>query len=118
MARMTRKMVDEIMGVTNSCYRDALITYHKKFLKKHNIGEPITVGFLKNYLLGHNKPIHNEDINRLYLANMLKLSTNWLELILEAHNKEKIVRKPLTIIAIADELFERSANSESTEKHG
>lgn len=40
-----------------------------------------------------------------------ELTTEQLNLVIEAHNKKKLRRDSTTILACADELFERAANS-------
>jgi len=71
---------------------------------------------MKMYLAEAEKPTHSKSINQRYLDYLKKLPSDQLSLVVEAHKKNKIRRKPLTVHAIMDELFERSANPDSKEK--
>jgi hypothetical protein len=95
------------MAWTNQCYKAAVlevmgdkIPEHTKKLSAQALNE-----FIYRELGLHRAP---PEVNELYLANIRKLSTSRIELIIEAYEKKIQWRSAATIDVLMSELLERS----------
>ena len=112
MARMTKKSVQHIWDITNVCYKGALLEEYPEFWKRYT---PASIRLISEFnmkeeLFQAGLPYKSESINDRYLAKVLQLTSEELSLIVEADQKGKIRRSPVTIHAILDELLHRGAN--------
>lgn len=107
MARMTKKIISHIWDATNRCYKEALCEEYPDVFKRFNIDNASDQD-MREILFSLQLPARSESINNKYLDRLVKLPTKELELIVEAHKKEKILRAQPTIEAILDELMLRS----------
>lgn len=112
MARMTKKLITHIWDMTNACFREALIEEHPDFWSKFipSYLENLSVEDIKSELHMAGLPFRSVTINDRYLIKVLKLTSDELSLIVEADQKGKIKRSPVTIHAILDELLHRGAH--------
>ena len=122
MAKMTKKLVRAIWDSTSRCYTRALKEEYPSVFKKVTIKDLNTPDFdreMREILLNKNLPTRSHAIHEKYLKYIKKeLTDTELSLVIDAAKQEAIKRDGTTIHACIDELFERSANSETKEKHG
>ena len=110
---MTKKLISEIWRWTNQCYVKALLDEYPAIWPMQSSN--LDAEAMKSTLAYKKLPTRSPSINTRYLDYLKKLSTRQLELVVEADRKEKIRRSPVTIHAIMDELFERSADPDPKE---
>lgn len=112
MARLTKKKCAEIWQSSERCWHKAVDDYYAKYPDKNPMRD----------LLRHNKdPIEidyryipsgcKEEIDRAYRENLSNLSTEEIELIIEAYKKKKHRRSPLTMDYLTGVLLERHMDS-------
>jgi len=111
MARMTKKLIRQIWSWTNECYKQCLIELHPQIFTAQDYEKDEFE--LKSILVDKGLPYKSKEINDLYLIKLKTLTSDQINLIVEADNKKKINRSPVTIHALMDELFERSADPET-----
>jgi hypothetical protein len=111
---LTKSQIKKQWYFTNGCFRKALLDHYGKLLAP--IERRLNLRDLKFLLAQFDWPINIPEINQLYMKNVLSLSTERLNLILEAASICN--RKQTTIDAIMTELFERSMDSETKGDHG
>lgn len=120
--RMTKKLVRQIWDSTSRCYTRALKEEYPDLfdrITEKELDRPDFDKSMRAELLAADLPTRGPEIHEKYLKYLKTLLTDAeLSLIIEAHKKDKIKRDGTTIHACIDELFERSANSETRDKHG
>jgi len=117
MSRMTKKLIRQIWDSTQRCWHDALYTHYNKYPARIPVSLPKSRTDMHYF---DSREIQDEDrepIDQLYRENLLKLSTQELELVVEAYKKKNkktgrswISRAPVTIDAIMSELLARHLN--------
>lgn len=110
MARMTKKLVMAIFKKTNDCFKEALTEEYPDVFESLDPKEA-DEGYMKMELVRRGLSWRTESVTFRYLSKLKGLSSEDISLIIEAHNKRKGIRSPVTIHALTDELFERSVNS-------
>lgn len=117
MARMTKKVVRQIWNSTQKCWHRALRTYYTQNPQRTPISYPKED---KDMGWFDSREIQDEDkegIDQLYREYLLNLTTQELELVVEAYKKKNsqgrsyISRAAVTIDAIMGELLARHLNS-------
>ena len=105
-------MIDTQFSWTNECFKQALIETYGHQLSEEDkalscvelsriIANENDIGRFKT---GKGWPA---PVNEAYLRNIRQLPTEQIELIVEAYNKGKFNRSPLTIDVLLSELMER-----------
>lgn len=118
MARMTKEKVAEIWDWTNKCYESAFMSIHPGAAKcKYLVSFKLLQNAIRREEL-YGKPFWDpaevrQAISREYERLVCQLTTEQLQLIIEAHQKGKIHRAPVTISMITTELFERELRGET-----
>lgn len=119
MARLTKKLLAEIWADTTVCYRKALRDEYPELLAEYD--DPRIEEFkyersveaeMKEIVYANDLPLRSPTINDRYLAYLKKLDTKTLDLVIEAHRKQKQRRAEVTIAALATELFERAVTKQ------
>ena len=106
-------LIKKQLAWTDVCFKQALLDVfgdqlsdEEKLLKGVQLKQLIADKDDANYIVDGWPP----SVNEAYLVHMRKLTTDQIELILEAYNKGKQWRSPLTIDVLTTELFERATN--------
>ena len=116
MARMTKKLVREIWSWTTQCFKETLVELYPTELKDMDLALSTDKDLLAELRYNHLiNPNADPRTNKLYLEKVKKLDSHKLSLIIESNKKGKIIRSPVTIHALMDELFERSVQKETSE---
>lgn len=112
MARLTKRIVDDVYEMTSGCYKYALLEQYTHLGPE--CSDRLELSELQMYLVNLDLPVRSPEINEKYLLRVKQLTSEQLSLIIAADDKLGGVRRsPITIHAIMDELFERAANSET-----
>lgn len=114
--RWSKKRIREQFSWTNKCFYKALLDVYGDILS--NEEKKGTTVDVSRVILGKGKEIHCQQTSEAYLSHLRKLTTEKIELIIDANVKGKQHRNPLTIDVLMSELLERSAISETRKKHG
>ena len=97
---------------TNACFKRALLKHYWDMLlpdqRKLQLDGLQSLIF-KDWEMSRRDP----ELNRLYIEEVLKLTTARLSIIMAAYHSGKQYRSPSTIERITTELFERAVNSET-----
>jgi len=107
--QLKKPLQKRILKRTNKCYRQALVDEYPSVFIQSDV-DKMDERDMKMKLIELGKPLQSESLYRRYIANLCKLDTLTLSLIVALDKKGKPKRAPITIHAIMDELFERSVN--------
>jgi hypothetical protein len=106
---------------TNACYKRAFVEVHRAYFTRSQIKrlslKQLKTKFRFDWAPGEAPDPKPKEVNELYLKYLLELTTKQLNTVVDLHNKGVMTRAEVTIAAIMTELFERSVNSETKEKH-
>ena len=113
MVTWTKQRVAQQLAWSNACYRDAISAHYGHLLKDKEKKLPIRElkEVICNKLDLDIRHLSTPEVTTLYLNNLCQLSTEKLELIVDAYNKGKQWRSASTIDVLLSELFERATNS-------
>jgi len=112
MATWTKKLIAKQLRWSDVCYRKAILSHYGYLLNDEQKKLPLRelkaiicdVGDIDMRLMS------TPEVTAIYLKNLCRLSTDKIELIVEAYNKGKQFRSPSTIDVLLSELFERATN--------
>ena len=115
MARWTKKLIAEQLAWSGVCYRQALFHHYGHLLgdKEKRLHNGMVIELIRERLKV--AKLQDPELTATYLYNLCKLSTDKIELIIEAYHKGKQWRSPSTIDVLLSELFERSTNKKRRE---
>jgi hypothetical protein len=108
MARLTKKLCGEIWLSTENCWHKAVQDYYTKYPDRNPLSRYIR--HLKDKIPVDYRNIPEEckeEIDQMYRENLSKLTTQQLELVIEAYKKKKHRRSPVTMNYITGVLLER-----------
>ena len=114
MARMTHKLVRQIWDSTQKCFHSAVVNYYRQHPDRTPVSLPKNSSDMSFFDSREIQPEDREFIDQMYRDNLLNLTTDELELVVEASKKKNaktgrawISRAPVTIDAIVGELLAR-----------
>jgi hypothetical protein len=123
MARLTQSLIKKQFEWTSKCFKQAVLTAYKDVLPKS--ASRWGLNQIKKYIMYREVSEVNgtwygyeRDVNEFYLTNIVKLDTEKIEIIIDAYNKGKQHRSPLTIEVLTSELLDRALRSETRRRHG
>ena len=97
MARMTQKLLDKIWDSTERCWHNAVDSFYSD--------NPTVQRLIEGY--NHIPLKHKEAIDQRYRENLSKLTTQEIELVIEAFKKKKQRRAQVTMDYLTGVLLER-----------
>jgi hypothetical protein len=112
---LSRTQIKKQLFWTNGCFRAAIIEFYGEFLSKEE--KRYTSYQLQQLIIRNWDAKIDPAVHVIYMKKLLAMSSEKLNLILQAYQVGSQWRKQETIDAIMTELFERSADPETRSKH-
>jgi hypothetical protein len=115
MNKLSKAQIKRQLFWTNGCFRAAILEHYDGYLSK---AERRYTHQELYYLIKNDwREEIDLEVHLIYMKKVLALDSTKLSLIVEAFQNGQQYRKQETIDAIMTELFERSADPETKEKH-